>query len=238
MIGKKWRARSPKNVINELIQAKEKYQSKEFKILDDNFTLNMNRIKDICQLLINEKISLGWSCPNGIRVDNLDKESLRLMKESGCYSISFGIESGNEEVFDRINKGEKLADIENAVRIAKNIGLEVNGFFIIGLPGSTYEKDKESMEFAKKLKLNSAQFGILVPYPGTAVWKWINRNKNVKILMDWKKGFHIGFKPSPVFETTDYTAKEMLKAFYLANLKFMKTKNLLFIFKTIINKFR
>ena len=238
VIGKKWRARSPKNVINELIHAKEKYQSKEFRILDDNFTLDMKRVKDICQLLIDEKINLRWGCPNGIRADNLDEGLLKLMKESGCYSISFGIESGNEEVFDRINKGEKLGDIENAVRIAKKIGLEVNGFFIIGLPGSTYEKDKESMEFAKKLKLNSASFGILVPYPGTDVWEWINNDKNVKILMDWRKGFHIGFKPAPVFETNDYKAKEMLKAFYLANLKFMKSRSLLFILKTIINKFK
>ena len=226
VIGKIWRARKPENIIEELKQAKKRYGIKAFNILDDNFTLDIKRVKKICQLLIDNNLNLRWSCPNGIRADRIDKELIQLMKKSGCYSISFGIESGNKEVFDKINKGEQLSDVENAIKMAKSEGIEVNGFFIIGLPGSTYKKDKESMEFAKKLELNSSSWGILVPYPGTKIWDWMNENKDVRILKNWKEGFHIGIKPSPVFETRQYKANEMIKAYYIANIKFIKKRKI------------
>jgi len=233
VIGKKWRARKPKNIISELIQARKKYHSREFKVLDDNFTLDMKRAKEICQLLIEENLNLKWSCPNGLRADRLDMELLQLMKDSGCHTIGMGIESGCEYVFDKINKGERLEDVKNAISMAKKVGLRVDGFFIIGLPGSTYENDKKSMDFAKRVGVDSASFGLLVPYPGTTVWDWMNKNKGVKILREWKKGFHLGFKPKPVFETNSYKGKDMLKMYYLANLRFLKPKNIFFIIKSL-----
>jgi len=226
VIGKKWRTRSPENIIKELESAKNKYSSKKFRILDDDFTLDMKRAKELCQMMIDEKISMHWSCPNGIRADRLDEELISLMKDSGCYSISLGIESLVPDVFERITKGEKIEDIKHAVSMIKNADIGVNGFFIIGLPGSTYKKDRETMKEAKKLKLDSASWGILVPYPGTKIWKWVNSDKSVHILRDWKEGFHVGFKPKPVFETDDYKVKERVKAYRLANLMFMGRKGL------------
>jgi radical SAM superfamily enzyme YgiQ (UPF0313 family) len=220
VIGKKWRARKPKNIIDELIQAKEKYKSKEFEILDDNFSLDMRRAKSICQLLIDNKINMAWSCTNGVRADKLDSELIELMRYSGCNSIAIGVESGCREVFDKIQKGENLADIENAVSLAKKAGMKVKGFFIIGLPESTYKKDMQSIEYAKKLQMDSISWGMFVPYPGTRAWEW--SKKNARFLRDWKDGFHIGFNPKPVFETRNYKEWERKKAYYLANIRFMK----------------
>lgn len=234
VIGKRWRARSPKNVIDELVHAKEKYKCEEFRVLDDDFTLDIKRAKKICHLLIENNLNLKWSCPNGIRADKLDEELIALMKNSGCYSISIGIESGVPEVFDKIKKGEKLEDVENAVRMIKKNGIKVHGFFIIGLPGSIYKKDRESAKFGKRIGLDSALFGILVPYPGTEVYEILKNDKNVVWLDDWKKGFHIGFKPKPIFETPNYMAKEMKKAYYLNNISFMKLRDIPVLMKLFL----
>ncbi len=236
VIGKRWRARSPENIIKELFHAKEHYRSNEFRVLDDDFTLDMNRAKKLCQMMIDEELGMKWLCPNGIRADRLDTELLTLMKESGCYSISLGIESLVPDVFEKINKGERLEDIRNAVRNAKNAGIRVEGFFIIGLPGSTYEKDKQSIKEAKKLRLDAASWGILVPYPGTKVWEWLINNKDARILKDWREGFHLGIKPEPVFETKDYTASERLKAYYLANMNFAGKRAIAGVFRMLLKK--
>ncbi len=225
VIGRKFRTRSGENIIKELRYAKEKYGCTEFKVLDDNFTLLMDRAKEMCRMFIEENIDMKWTCPNGIRADRLDDELCELMVKAGCYSVSIGVESGDSEVFRKINKGENLEDVERGIAIAKKAGLKVHGFFILGLVGSTYEADKRSMEFVKKVGLESASWGILVPYPGTEVWNQVRNDPNVRMLRDWKEGFHIGARPKPVFDTPEYPADERVKAFYLANLKFTKPRD-------------
>ncbi len=225
VIGRRFRTRSGENILEELRYAQEKYGSKEFKVLDDNFTLQMDRAKDICRLFIEEKLDMKWTCPNGIRADRLDEELCQLMKQAGCYSMSIGVESGDPDVFDKIKKGEKLEDVERGIRLAQAAGIKVHGFFIIGLIGSTYEADKRSMEFAKRLGI-SASWGILVPYPGTEVWEQVKKDSNARVLRDWKEGFHIGARPKPVFDTAEYTAEERVRAYYFANMTTIKKKDI------------
>ncbi len=225
VIGRKFRMRSGENILAELRYAQEKYGSKEFKVLDDNFTLQMDRAKDVCRLFIEEGLGMKWTCPNGIRADRLDEELCALMKQAGCYSMSIGVESGDPEVFDKIKKGEKLEDVERGIKLAQAAGIKVHGFFIIGLIGSTYEADKRSMEFAKRLGI-TASWGILVPYPGTEVWEQVKAGAHSRILRDWKEGFHIGARPRPVFDTPEYTAEERVRAYYYANMTSIKKKDI------------
>jgi radical SAM superfamily enzyme YgiQ (UPF0313 family) len=225
VIGRKFRTRSGENILAELRYAREKYGSKEFKVLDDNFTLLMDRAKDMCHLFINEKLDMKWTCPNGIRADRLDEELCTLMRKSGCYSMSIGVESGDPEVFEKIRKGEKLEDVERGIKTAQAAGIKVHGFFIIGLIGSTYEADRRSMEFAKRLGI-SASWGILVPYPGTEVWEQIKKDSKARVLRDWKEGFHVGARPKPVFDTEDYTADERVRAYYYANMTTIKKRDI------------
>ena len=103
--GKKWRAREPEDVVSELLKAKESYNIASFEIMDDNFTFDIERAKKICRLLIKKRLNLDWWCHNGLRADKLDQELLNLMKRAGCKSIALGIESGDENVFNNINKG-------------------------------------------------------------------------------------------------------------------------------------
>jgi radical SAM superfamily enzyme YgiQ (UPF0313 family) len=137
VLGGKWRARSVENVIEELVQAKYKYKTKKFSMVDDNWTLDMKRAKKICRKIIEKRLNFEWVPQSGMRADRIDRELLELMKKSGCSKLVFGIESGNKKVFENIEKGEKLEDIEKAVKLAKDVGVEVGGFFIVGLPYST-----------------------------------------------------------------------------------------------------
>ena len=128
-------------------------------------------------------------------------------------------------VFNKIRKGEKLADVEKGIKFAQKAGIKVHGFFIIGLIGSTYEADKRSMEFAKRLGI-TASWGILVPYPGTEVWEQVKKDSSARVLRDWKEGFHIGARPKPVFDTAEYTAEERVRAYYYANMTTIKKKDI------------
>ena len=230
--GKKWRFRTPESVIRELEFAKSKYKSMRFEISDDNFTQNIDRVKEICKLLLKHEIGMSWSCPNGIRAKGLDEESVALMKESGCDSVSIGIESLDEAVFDNIKKGEKVDDIRQAISILHSHKIKVSGFFIVGLPGDNLQKIKSSVELSKKLPLEGAIWNLFVPYPGTRAWSWVN--SEAKIIRDWEEGFHFGGKLASVFETDGFSEKERIRAFELANIKcraylafFDKNKSLL-----------
>lgn len=231
--GAKWRARTPENIISELKEAVLKFNIKSFKVIDDNFTLDINRAKKFCRALISEKLNLKWSCPNGVRADRADDELAGLMKESGCSVVSLGIESGDEKVFDFINKGEKLADIKNAVGAFKNAGIEVSGFFIIGLPFETKKSVKKSLKFIEGLGIKHIKWNMLVPYPETFLWDWVL--KNGRFLKDFTSGQHFSknFSVSPVFETLDYTAKDRVKSYKTANLS---TGSYFYVFKIPKNK--
>lgn len=218
--GKKWRYRSPENVIAELIRARKLYNTKEFYILDDNFTLNLERAKKICELLIQSGLDMKWGCPNGIRADRLDRELAILMKKSGCWHVSLGIESADEEVFAGINKGETLHDVSKAIALLKEQDMNVKGFFIIGLPNDTYERTLKALPFIKRTGLDEAFFNLFVPYPFSKAEEWVKMH-GIKLL-DFHKGRHQLNSPQPVFETSDFTAAERIKAYELLHTRVNK----------------
>jgi len=217
VMGRKWIARSVENVIGEMEQAKERYKISCFNIQDDNFSLDMNRAKEFCDSLVRDNLVMKWSCPNGIRADRMDDELMGKMRRSGCFAVALGIESGVEEEFRAIKKGEELADIVKAAETANRNGIFVFGNFIIGLPNSSLESIRRSIAFAKKLKLESCIFNLFVPFPGTEVWDWVKENG--RMLMDWKDGFTQGKNPKIVFETDDFPREDRLRAYYEANIR-------------------
>lgn len=217
VMGRSWVARTVETVIDELTQAKERYRIRNFNIQDDNFSLDMKRAKSFCDALTRNKLELKWSCPNGIRADKVDDELMGKMRRAGCFAVALGIESGVEEEFKTIKKGEDLSDIVRAVEMARRNSISIFGNFIIGLPGSHLNSIRESVQFAKKLKLESCIFNLFVPFPGTEVWDWVKNNGHM--LMDWKDGFTQGKNPRVVFETDNFTREERLQAYYEANIK-------------------
>ncbi|MBI1912763.1 MAG: radical SAM protein [Deltaproteobacteria bacterium] len=221
--GKKLRYRSLDKVIEELVRAKRTYPALRWvDILDDNFTLNIKRAKEICQAMIDKKLNLQWRLPNGIRADKIDDELAALMKKAGCKLVKIGIESGSPEIFESINKGETLGHIEHGISFLRKNGMRVEGSFIIGLPLSSYEKDLESVRFAKKLNLHTATFHIFCPLKKTKAYEQAYEQKGVRVLKDEQETpiEYFSGKPYSVFDTVDYPEKDRIRAFMKGNLRF------------------
>lgn len=157
---RKWRSRSPENCYQELKLAQERWKICSFSILDDCFNIDKERVYEFCRLI--KPLNLKWFCANGFRADLFDEKMAKLLTESGCQHISFGVESINSKVLENIKKGEKIEQIESAVTLAKNSGLSIAGFFILGLPGSSYKEDLASLVWALRKNI-SPHFSFYIP---------------------------------------------------------------------------
>ena len=174
MYGHKQRFRSLDNVFAEIKQLIDLYGLREINIDDGTFTTNKRRVIEFCRRLRKEKIRLIWTC-NG-RVDTLDDEMLAEMKKSGCKMIRLGVESGSQEVLDRIRKGLTLAQIKEGVRRVKKSGIQALGGFMFGFPYDSRKSVEQTIAFAKKLSPDQVQFSICMCYPGTSLYEYIKDN--------------------------------------------------------------
>jgi radical SAM superfamily enzyme YgiQ (UPF0313 family) len=188
IFGYKWRPRSARSVVDEMEFLVKNYGVKEIDIVDDLFNFNLERAEKICDLLIERKLNIHLRCSNGVRVDKITESLLEKMKKAGWYYLAFGIESGSQDVLNKIPKNITLEQVRTAVRLAKQKGFEVTGFFIFGLIGDTPKSMRETIEFAKSLDLDIASFNICAPYPGTKLWMMIQTNG--KLLLDNYDDFH------------------------------------------------
>jgi radical SAM superfamily enzyme YgiQ (UPF0313 family) len=183
--GKKIRRRSAENVLEEIKTLKEKYGIREFHIIDDNFTMDKEYTKDFLRKLKALDLGMSWSTPNGVRMDALDEEMLKLMKETGLYMISLGIESGSDEVLALMKKGITTSDIRGHIRMIDKAGIDMAGFFILGFPGETAETIKKTIDFASELPLKRANFFTYLPFPGTESYRLLEASGELKDV-DWE----------------------------------------------------
>lgn len=217
--GTKYRVKEYDRVVDEL-EFMLKCGFKEIHIVDDSFTQNINRAKRVCSEIIKRGLKFPWSLFNGIRVDMVDKEFFTLAKKAGCWQIGFGIESGDQEVLDKINKKTKLSDIETAIKLAKKADIDTFGFFIFALSGETEASMKKTIEFAKKLPLDIAKFDICIPYPGTPYYDSLKSEGRIKT-EDWTKYIchqinePLFEHPDLSWETIGFYYKKAFREFYL-----------------------
>jgi anaerobic magnesium-protoporphyrin IX monomethyl ester cyclase len=191
--GAKFRHRSAQNVIEELIFLKEKYGIKSLIFDDDNFYINTKRTRAIFKGMIDAKLDLKWNAI-AVPVFYLSEELLELMKESGCQYLDMAIESGVERVLsDIIHKPVKLTHVENMVRKARELGMDVNAHFIIGFPGETWSEIRQTVRFAESLEADYTKFFIAQPLPGTKLYDMaieqnqLLGNMNMKTDLNWSE---------------------------------------------------
>jgi anaerobic magnesium-protoporphyrin IX monomethyl ester cyclase len=158
------RLRSPKLIMEELWYLK-KLGIHNIHMYADLFTVNRDQVIELCERMIAEDINIRWTCNS--RVDYVDEEMLQLMSRAGNWFISWGIESGNEQILKHARKGAYPYKAERALRWARGAGIKNWGYFIIGLPGETEATIRQTIDFAKKLPLDIALFHVAAPYPGT-----------------------------------------------------------------------
>ncbi len=165
VFGRKFRAQSPERVVDEIAYLQERYGIRELAFYDDVFTMDNKRVYAITEEMMKRGLDIIWSCET--RVNLVERELLIQMKQAGCYSVSYGIESGSQEILDTIDKGITLEQVEEAVRFSREAGLHTIGYFMIGSPGETPDTIDQTVRFARKLKLDFTQFSITTPFPGT-----------------------------------------------------------------------
>jgi magnesium-protoporphyrin IX monomethyl ester (oxidative) cyclase len=140
--------------------------------MDDNFTFKRDRIVEICNGIIQSGLKIRWNTPNGISINTLDEELLKLMKRSGCKSICVAIETGDEELRNKVI-GKRLSDakIDEVARSAAKVGIFVTAFYIIGMPGETRDKFERTLEQIVTLPLNGVAAAFANPLPGTKLYQ-------------------------------------------------------------------
>lgn len=164
--GNKHRSRSPEDVISEIDHLIEEYNIKELQFTDDSMTSDYKKSERLFELL--KQRNLRWCTPNGINVCSLDEKLIRLMKDSGCYEMRISIESGNQEILNKvIQKPVDLNHVRKIMAIANKVGLTTGVFFVIGFPGETLENIRETFCFAREIKPGAVFLSIATPLPGT-----------------------------------------------------------------------
>lgn len=158
------RLRSPENIMEELWLLHD-LGIHNIHMYADLFTVSRDQVVGLCKLIVEQGLKVRWTCNS--RVDYVDEEMLQLMGKAGCWMISWGIESGSEEILRRARKGAYPDKVERALSWSKEAGIGNWGYFIIGLPGETEQTIRQTIDFAKRLPLDLALFHIAAPYPGT-----------------------------------------------------------------------
>jgi len=194
-----YRERSIDSVIDEL----EEIYSQGYKtciVVDDNFTMNKERVIKICEEMRKRRIDLELHCEG--RVNSASQHMLRAMKKAGFSTIYFGIESGSQKVLDYYRKGTTVEQIRNAVDNAKKVRMNIIGSFILGAPVERKEDIMHTLKFASSLRLHGTQFNILDLSPGTELWSEFERNGKIR-KNDWKSNHRI-------YEYSNNLSKEYL----------------------------
>ena len=167
----KVRKRSPENVISELEKVINKYQPSRIVFWDETFSIDLERIHRILDLIIEKGLNKRVKWYTQTHVNTVNYELFRKMKEAGCFMVGLGMESGDKDILKATKKGITLERIEAAAKEAKEAKLDVEGYFILGHPNETKETAKKTINFAVRVNPTFPVFGIMVPYPGTEVAK-------------------------------------------------------------------
>lgn len=166
----KYRARSPRNFVDEIELNLSKHGIRDFDIYDSTFTADRNRVYAICEEIRNRKLAVGFSVRS--RVDVVTREMIDALRSAGCHTIMYGIESSNQDILKRMNKGISPEQIMETVTYTNKSGIETLGFFMFGFPGENHQTVKNTIEFSLKLPLDYAQFTPLLPFPETEIYTY------------------------------------------------------------------
>jgi len=214
MCGQKVRFRSAASVVDEMETLIKKFKAREIHVWDDNFAASKERVFQIRDEIGRRGLKPLISFTSGIRVDTAcDGRVLEAMREMGGYSIAFGVESGDQDILDRIQKGITLDQVRRAVSLAKKLGFEVWIFMMLGFPDDDERTMKRTIEFAKELDPHIVKFHILKPYPGSRVHEEMKRDG---LIGDFNYR-HYGLHTFPVHRTKHVPAakiREYQKAAY------------------------
>jgi anaerobic magnesium-protoporphyrin IX monomethyl ester cyclase len=204
MFGKAFRARSPKNIVDELEWLRDGHGADAFSFYDDTFTLDKKRALKICEEIRNREIGLPWDCQT--RVSVVSEEILLKMRQANCQQVFFGVESGCQKILDAVHKGTTVEQNEKAIRLAKDAGLFVSVSVMIGYPGETKDMLQETIDLIKRAEPDDVYICVATPYPGTELRRVVEQ-MGWEMSNDWGQYDTI----TPVFANPNLSAEEIRK---------------------------
>jgi anaerobic magnesium-protoporphyrin IX monomethyl ester cyclase len=213
-------------IIKQMRFLKETHGMKGIIFHDSCLTINRKFSAELFQRMIAEKLDLSWCCYT--RVDKVDPELLNLMKRAGCWCVSYGLESGNEESLKLIHKGVTVEQNRQGVAMAKAAGLEVVGSFILCLPGEDEAMTRKTIQFAKSLKLNTAVFFLPVPFFGTELYEVCRDEGALPKNIEWED-FKVWMDPTqPIYVNPRIGKEKMVKLYNEAVTSFYLSPSTIF----------
>ena len=210
MFGRRYRMRSPKNVVDELEFLNKTYNATQFTFCDDAFTVDQPRTEELCREIRNRELKIKWNC--GTRVDMITKELLLKMRRAGCISVWFGVESGSQHVLNEMRKGISTEQTIRAINWVRELGLKPVPNVLIGFPGETKESAWRTIKFAERISPdNVAFFNIATPLPGTPMFDTVKENGWMRIF-----DFDMYDCATPIFETPTLNMKQLAELYQQA----------------------
>ena len=209
MFGRGYRMRSPKNVVDEMQFVHDKYGVDQVTFYDDAFSVDRDRVIKICEELQNRKLHMKWDC--GTRVDMVDRELMKTMRDSGCFAVWLGVESGSEAILGAMNKRIKLDQTRLAYKTAHQLGLMTIANVVLGFPGETEQTARETIRFVNELNPDDVGFYIATPYPGTPMYDLVKKKGWLRVT-DFDKYDTAG----PTFETPSLSMEKLVELRYKA----------------------
>jgi anaerobic magnesium-protoporphyrin IX monomethyl ester cyclase len=194
LAGANYRARDPIAVVDEYQGLHERYGARQIGFMDPVFPLHKKVLHQFCEEVMRRGLHKEVVWVSETRVDRVDRESLRIMRASGCRRLLLGIESGVDMLLENVNKTFDTEQVRRAVSLCREEGIETIGLFMIGLPGETEEMTKQTVDFASSLELDFAKFAITVPFPGSQLFEDLSREGRLDT-SDW--GDWTTFQPDP-----------------------------------------
>ncbi len=204
MHGQKLRLRSAENVVDEMEHLVNDHNIEMVAFMDDTFTLNKNRVYEICEIIKERGLDNYWGCT--ARVDTISEELLKAMKDAGCITMFLGVESADQQLLNEVNKKTNINRIKKTFELTKKYGMRTIASVVLGMPGDTKRSILSTIKFVKTLEPSYAVFSLATPYPGTDFYLKAASENLIKI-NDWSKYTLL----SPVLETVDCSLDELKK---------------------------
>ncbi|MFH1850448.1 MAG: radical SAM protein [archaeon] len=211
IFGKRYRARSPENVVDEIEMLVRKYGIGQLDVLDDNFTLDIERAGRILDLIIERKLDILINLQNGVRADRLTWDIVMKMKRAGVFKAGVGIESADGDVLKSIRKSLDPDKVIRALAWFRKAGIITVGFFILGFPNDSRESIERTIRFAIKSNPSIANFCMLTPFPGTEMYESMKKSgllKDESALV-----YQSGFYDANLYHRCPKLTEEELRAF-------------------------
>jgi radical SAM superfamily enzyme YgiQ (UPF0313 family) len=212
--GKTFHGMSSDRMLELVNNLQNKHGIRDISFYDDLFTHDTERVRMFCDGILYSDIDLSWTCES--RVNMRDPFFLTLMHTAGCRLIYYGIESGNQEILNRLSKGIRLDQIRKAVKTTQDCGIQAAGYFMLGCPGETSDTMRETVEFSQELNLDHAQFSVCSPLPGSRLYQ-----EYLKVgypSHDWQDFRYLGGNSDkPMFTSSELSREQIEQAVKEAN---------------------